>query len=304
MRYRFYTADVFTDQIFGGNPLAVFPDARGLSTEQMQRVAKELNLSETVFVFPPQQPGSDRQLRIFTPARELPFAGHPTVGTAYVLATLGEITAPEDTTVVFEEGVGPVSVDIRVESGKPTFAALTAAKLPEFRSDLPSVEKLAAVLSLEPADLLNGEDKPQAISCGVPFLFVPLSDRAALSRIQLNRQEWQQCLASAWAPDLYVFAYDPQDPSHLWARMFAPTMNIDEDPATGAAATAIAGYLCNRNNLTDGTLRWSIEQGVEMSRPSLLQVEADLKNSEIQAIRVGGSSILVSEGTMEIPDSP
>jgi trans-2,3-dihydro-3-hydroxyanthranilate isomerase len=303
MRYRFYLADVFTDRIFGGNQLAVFPEAQGLSSEQMQQVAREFNLSETVFVFPAQLPQHHCRLRIFTPGTELPFAGHPTIGTAHILATLGVIpTLGEETTVVFEEGVGPVSVNIRLESGQPVFAALTAAKLPEFGPEPPVSAKLAALLSLETSDLLGEEMRPQAVSCGVPFLFVPLRDRAALSRAQLDRQQWKQTLASYWAPDLYLIAFDPLDHAHLWARMFAPAMGIDEDPATGAAATALAGYLGHRDCFADGTLHWTVEQGIEMGRPSLLQIEADKQNGEIQAIRVGGVSVWVGEGTIEIPD--
>ncbi len=192
MRYRFYTADVFADRIFGGNPLAVFPDARGLAVDHMHQVAREFNLSETVFVFPAEEPRHTRRLRILTPGAELPFAGHPTIGTAYVLASIGEIALePEVTDVVFEEGVGPVPVSIHAENGRPVFSKLTAAKLPEFAPPCPSADAIAKTLSLEVSDFLRGKTEPQAVSCGVPFLFVPMRDRFALGRIQINRGLWE-----------------------------------------------------------------------------------------------------------------
>ncbi|MCZ6549999.1 MAG: PhzF family phenazine biosynthesis protein [candidate division NC10 bacterium] len=304
MRYRFYTADVFTDRVFGGNPLAVFPEARGLPPDQMREVAREFNLSETVFVFPAEQAGHTRRLRIFTPGAELPFAGHPTIGTAHVLASIGEITLEGDVTnVVFEEGVGPVPVSIHAEDNRPVSAKLTGAKLPEFGPPVPPLEAIASVLSLDASDLLGGKTEPQAVSCGVPFLFVPVRDRNALRRVQVNQALWKRTISSFWAPHLYVFTYDPEvSDSDLRARMFAPGMGIEEDPATGSAATALAGYLGVREEILDGTLRWKVEQGFEMGRPSILHVEADKKKDQIVSVRVGGASVLVSEGTMEIPN--
>jgi len=306
MRYQFHTADVFTDRPFGGNPLAVFPDARGLNGRQMQQVAQELNLSETVFVLPPSSPANTRRLRIFTPAAEMPFAGHPTIGTAHILAWIGDIRCDAATTrIVFEEGVGPVAVTLRAEHGRPTFAQLTAAKLPEFGPPPPAPEAIAAMLSLEVSDLLLDGDAPQAISCGVPLLFVPLRDRAALRRAHLDHGKWQATLVSYWAPHIYLFTYDAERPgSQLRARMFAPALGISEDPATGGAAVALAGYLGVRDSTRQGTLRWVIEQGVEIGRPSILEIEADKANGTVVAVRVGGAAVPMSEGTMEIPALP
>jgi trans-2,3-dihydro-3-hydroxyanthranilate isomerase len=303
MHYRYYTADVFTDRVFGGNQLAVLPDARGLTPEEMQQIAREFNLSETVFVLPPKASEHTRRLRIFTPGTELPFAGHPTIGTAHVLASIGEIPVEAKVTrIVFEEGVGPVPVAIRAAEGRPVSAQLTAAKLPEFGPAPPSRAELAAVLSLEAADLLENDFAPAAVSCGVPFLFIPVRDRSALRRVRLDRARWEALLSSFWAPHLYVFARDPEwDGSDLRARMFAPAMGITEDPATGAAATALAGYLGRREAAPSGTIRWVVEQGFEMDRPSILEVEADKRDGEIVAAHVGGASVLVSEGTMHIP---
>lgn len=305
MRYRFYTADVFTDRVFGGNPLAVFPKAQGLGPDQMRQIAREFNLSETVFVFPAEHPRHTLRLRIFTPGAELHFAGHPTIGAAFVLAVMGEFSLEgEVTRVVFEEGVGPVAVSIRVVDGQPAFVQLTAPHLPEFGPAPPPPEAIAATLSLDLSDLLKGESGPQAVSCGLPFLFVPLRKSDAVSRVRLDRGLWERYLSSYWAPHLYVFAYDSEmGGSRIRARMFAPAIGIEEDPATGAAATALAGYLGVRSETSDGTLQWRIGQGFEMGRPSILYVEAEKARGEIVAIRVGGMSVLVSEGTMRIPSS-
>lgn len=302
MRYQFYTADVFTDTRFGGNPLAVLPDAGGLSTQQMQQIAREFNLSETVFAFPPDDPDHARRLRIFTPYRELPFAGHPTVGTAFVLATIGEIPLSGNITrIVFEEGVGPVPVTITTEQGQPFATQLSVAQLPERGAPPPASDALAAILSLDPSELLNGADAPEAFSCGVPFLFIALRNRDAVTRARLDRGRWEATLASYWAPNLYVFAYDALEPdAQIHARAFVPEAGIEEDPATGSAAAALAGYLAARSGSTSGTLAWLIEQGYAMGRPSRLEVEADLAQGNVTAVRVGGRSVMVSEGTIDL----
>jgi trans-2,3-dihydro-3-hydroxyanthranilate isomerase len=269
----------------------------------MQRVAREFNYSETVFVFPPETLKGTRRLRIFTPTVELPFAGHPTIGTAYILGAIGEIELLEDATkIVFEEGVGAIPVKILSEQGKPVYSELTTAKLPEFGLKPPSISELASMLSLKPSDLLDGEDAPQAFSCGLPYLFIPLRDRSALGRVKLNQERWKQLLSDYWASSVYVFCYEPElKGSDIRGRMFDPGYGIAEDPATGSAVAALAGYLGMRNKLTDGTLKWVVEQGFEMGRPSILHVEADKQNNQIKVVRVGGSSVLVSEGVMEIP---
>ena len=297
MRLRYYTADVFTDRPFGGNPLAVFPEAQGLSDKQMQAIARELNLAETTFVYPPTDPRHTNRLRIFTPKAELPFAGHPTVGTAFVLAATGRIAlSGEQTDIVFEENVGPVPVRIRARDGAPSFMQLSVAQLPEDGPPPPDVAALAAALSLPTDAILTGEYAPQAYSCGLPYLFVPLRDRAALSRARLQRDRWEALLASYWAPHLYLITFDTGSPYvQLRARMFAPAIATDEDPATGSAAAAVAGYLGARAT-RQGTLRWRIEQGIEIGRPSLLEVEADKIDGAITAVRVGGAAVMVSEG--------
>ncbi len=298
--FRFFTADVFTDRIFGGNQLAVFTDARGLDSATMQQIAREMNLSETVFVFPAATPRGTRALRIFTPGGELPFAGHPTVGAAFVLASVGEIPVTgESTRIVFEEGVGPVEVMIRFEDGRPVFSQLTAARLPEEGPAPPSRELLADVLSLDAAQIKRNDRRPRCFSCGVPFLFVTVSDLAALGQARPNMAVWNRRLGGYVASEIYVVSEEAGD-ADVRARMFGPSLGIPEDPATGSAAAALAGYLAPKN-AADGVLRWTVLQGVEMGRPSTLKVEADITNSAISAVRVGGSSVMVTEGVLRLP---
>ena len=302
MRARYLTADVFTDHRFGGNQLAVFPDARNIEPGLMQNIAREFNYSETTFVLPPDDPSHTAKVRIFTPGGELQFAGHPTVGTAHVLAATGVIplNGPE-TRIVFEEGVGPVPVTIRATNGQPEFAQLSAAKLPEVGPPPPSRETLAAMLSLAAADVLGGATPPESVSCGTPFLFVPLRDRGAVGRARVRGDLWEAALSGYVTDMVFLFAMDPEHAGHhVRARMFAPGIGVTEDPATGSACVALGGYLAARDPRSDGTLKWIVEQGFEMGRPSILEVEADKKAGRITAARVGGRTVLVCEGEMTL----
>lgn len=302
MKYRFYTTDVFTSRIFGGNPLAVLPEAQGLNEAQMQAVASEFNLSETAFVLPPEAEGQTFRVRFFTPGHELPFAGHPTIGTALVLAWTGAIPLRGNgADVVFGEGVGPVPVHIEAKGGKAVSAQLTAAKLPEFGPETPDVAELAAMLSLEPGDILdNAADRPTAVSCGTPFVVVPVTGLDALGRARLDPTAWQNTLADFWAPDVYLISQTGQ--GEVRARMFAPGMNIAEDPATGAAASALAGYLARQTERRDGTESWTIHQGVEMGRPSLLNLEGEFAGGRLTAVRLSGGAVPVASGEIEVPE--
>lgn len=304
MRARFYTCDVFTNQLFGGNPLAVFPDATGIPEDSLQRIAREFNLSETVFVYPPERPEHTKRLRIFTPAAELPFAGHPTVGAAHALATLGKVPLRgAETKIVFEEKVGPVPVLIRATDGKPTFAQLTAAQAPEIGPPTPGRSVLADVLALEAADIQGGMTAPQGVSCGLPFLIVPLKDRDAVRRAHVRMDHWESSIKSYWAPQILVFSRDAErEDADVHARVFVPGLSVPEDPATGSAATALGAYLAARDTRADGTLRWVVEQGIEMGRPSLLEIVVEKTGGDIQSVKVGGETVMVSEGQIETGD--
>lgn len=303
MRHQFFTADVFTDTIFGGNQLAVFPDASGIPDERLHDIAREFNFSETVFVYPPSSPEHTRRLRIFTPGGEVPFAGHPTIGAAHVLAATGAIPLTgAETRIVLEEKVGPVPVTIFAEDGRPVRAQLTVAKLPETGPPPPSRDRLAEVLGLETQELLGGSMSPQAVSCGLPFLFVPVRDRAAVRKARIRIDRWDAILSAYWTPEVFVFAREGERPgSDIRARMFAPGLSVPEDPATGSACAALGGYLAARDPRSDGTLRWVVEQGFEMGRPSIIEVETDKRGGDIVAVRVAGSTVMVTDGTLGLP---
>ena len=301
--FPFVTTDVFTSARFGGNQLAVFPDARGIPEAAMQPIAREFNFSETTFVLPAADARHTRRVRIFTPGGELQFAGHPTVGTAFALAWLGEIPLSQgETRIVLEEGVGPVPVTIRSRDGKsPDFAALSVARLPEVGPPPPAPAALARALGLEEDDILTGMMSPQALSCGTPFLFVPVRNRAALGRCRPRADEFESAVRGYWTDMIFVFCNDPElpDSTHR-ARMFAPLIGVTEDPATGSACAAFGGYLANRDSRRDGTLRWIIEQGFEMGRPSIMELDVDKKDGKVAAVRVGGNSILVTRGELDL----
>jgi trans-2,3-dihydro-3-hydroxyanthranilate isomerase len=302
MKLQFITTDVFTSRPFTGNQLAVVPDARAIPEELLLPVAREFNYSETTFVYPPENPGHTRRVRIFTPGAEIPFAGHPTIGTAFVLAALGEIPLTGDETrIMLEEQVGPVPVTIRARNGVAVGAQLSVAKLPEVGPPPPPRTTLAELLSLEASQLLGGPNGPQAVSCGLPFLIVPVKDRAAVAGAHVRMDVWESTLKRYWAPDIMVVARDPElDDSDLRARVFVPGLAVPEDPATGSCAAALAGYLAARETAPNGSFHWVMEQGFEMGRPSMLELEADKRDGAVVAVRVAGDAVLVSEGTMEI----
>jgi trans-2,3-dihydro-3-hydroxyanthranilate isomerase len=312
-RLRFITCDVFTDRPFGGNQLAVFPSVADLPTTTMQAIAREFNFSETTFVEKTERAGCTCKVRIFTPRNELPFAGHPTLGTAHVLvhaggvpgaAAAGGAVGGGHVDLVFEEGVGPVKVRVTLDAGRPVFAELTAAKLPEQVAPPPDAAALARVLSLAPDDLAGGAFAPQAWSCGIPFLFVPVRSRQVLERARMDTTQFEKTLANYAAPDCFVFAIDPPGGAAepvIRARMFAPAEGIEEDPATGSAAAALSGYLAARDDSRATTLRWTVHQGVEMGRPSLLKVTAERGPGGLTSVRVGGATVVMTEGELVLP---
>lgn len=270
-------ADVFTDRAYGGNPLAVLPDADGLDAGQMQAITREFNLSETTFVTPGSAPGHFA-VRIFTPAAELPFAGHPTIGTALVLRHLGRATGAE---LVLELGVGPVRVALG--EGEATFfrdGPAEAEMLPALRA------KMGEALG-QP---LAGD--PWQASYGTPFVMVPLADRAAVAASRLNPVLWDALAPALWRPNAYVFA--PDGAGRLHARMYSTSLGVREDPATGSAAAALVGSL----PLADGRHAVSIAQGVEMGRPSLIRAGVTRAEGRVRGISIGGGAVVVGQGRL------
>jgi trans-2,3-dihydro-3-hydroxyanthranilate isomerase len=300
MTLKFCTLDVFTDHRFGGNQLAVFTDVPELPTDFMQNIAREFNLSETVFITQPRDPRARRRLRIFTPARELPFAGHPTIGAAHALVEEGLAgVSGSSGNFMLEEEVGLVPIHVRRQDNGAWFVQLTTALLPEEGPKAPSRTELATLLGIAESDILNNADYAQFFSCGVPYLFVPLRDRKVLARVSINSAASRRLQESAGASQVFAFSYDPERAgSDIRARMFAQEFGIQEDPATGSAAAALAGYLAPRSRQKEGTLRWTLEQGFEMGRPSIIYLEADLAEGAVTAVRVGGTAVRMSEGTL------
>lgn len=305
---RYVTADVFTSEPFTGNPLAVVFGAEGLPTDTLQAITREFNYAETTFVFAPERADTTRRVRIFTPEREVPFAGHPTLGTAHVLVATGEVPAHGDElTVVLGEDVGPVPVRVRLAGGAPVHGQLTTAQLPEERVEVADLEALASTLSLRVDDFVGGAHAPAGVSCGLPFLLMPLVSTEAVARARLDHAAWQRVLAGRWAAWPMVFAMAHDDDQSAWpahvqgvdirARVFVPGSTVPEDPATGSANANLAGYLAARTP-RDGLLQWEVAQGVEMGRPSRLSIEAHKTAGTVDAVRVGGATVLMSEGTL------
>ncbi len=299
MRYRYLHCDVFTDAVFGGNPLAVLPDARGLSEAQMQRVAREFNFSETSFVLPPES-GNTRRVRIFTPSIEVPFAGHPNVGTAFALAAAGELGPLVGTrTVVFEEKAGLVPITIERRPGGAIFCELSAPA-PLSIGGTVSPERAAAAVSLEARDVVTSVHAPAAFSVGLPFLFVELSSRAALARARTDPAALDALAAAGAPPDVHLYVRS-RDDFDLRARMFAPRDGVPEDPATGSANVALAAALAHLDPRREGSFRWRIAQGVEMGRPSVLEARVEKRDGKVVEAKIGGASVLVAEGWIEVP---
>lgn len=310
---RFVTCDVFTDTPLAGNQLAVVFGAETLPTETLLAITREFNYSETTFVFAAERADTTRRVRIFTPGGEVPFAGHPTIGTAHVLVATGEVPPTGDSiTVVLGENVGPVPVTVRCENGVPVWAQLTTAQLPEERSEeVPDIAALADVLGLDVEDFVGGTHAPTAVSCGLPFLVVPLASVDAVRRARVRMDAWDAHLKGTWASEPMVFATvqhhaDRADAPEslkecdIRARVFVPGLSVPEDPATGSANASLAGYLAKRTP-RDGVLRWRVAQGVEMRRPSRLDLEVEKRDGVIRAVRVGGSSVIVTEGMFRLP---
>ncbi len=292
MSLDFTLADVFSDKPFGGNQLAVFPDAAGIADADMQRLAREFNFSETTFVLPPEDPGCTHRVRIFTPRAELPFAGHPTIGTAAVLAG-APAAEPAERQFVFEEGIGPVAVTvdcsgIRFHLRPPRF---------ETTGDVPPAAAIARVLALPPDAIAE----TWYAGVGLRFCFVRLRSPELVDRIVLDKSAWAADLAAGWSSQLYCFAGDCRHGARLHARFFAPAAGVDEDPATGSASAALAASVAHQSGEPDGTYRIQVDQGVLMGRPSELTATAFKKGGEITEVVVSGSATIVGSGTMRLP---
>jgi len=297
MRRRFVTLDVFTDTRFTGNPLGVVLEPEGLDTDAMQTIAREFNLSETVFVFPPANPASRARLRIFTPARELPFAGHPTVGTAVLLGLHDGGGARAFT---LEEEIGPVPCRAgsnRADRGRASF---DIPRLPAKEADLPDVAAMAAALGLSAADMGLEGFAAARWSAGNPFSFVPIRGLGAMARCAIDRQRFDEAFGGSSRAAAFCFCLETRHAGHAFhARMFAPAFGVLEDPATGSAVAAFAGYLAARGAYADGDHVVKIEQGYEMGRPSLLELTLRLEAGVLTGASIAGDAVVVLDGTID-----
>jgi trans-2,3-dihydro-3-hydroxyanthranilate isomerase len=307
--YRYLQLDVFTDHLFGGNQLAVFLDGRGLSGDTMQAVAREMNFSETTFILPAERPDTDARMRIFTPGAEMPIAGHPTIGSTFALARAGVI-APERERFVFGLGAGPTPVALTWRGADLGFAWMTQP-LPEFHRPIANPGLAASALSLREDDVAGTNLPAQVVSCGVAFLFVPVSTRSAVDRAAMNPPAYAELMRSAQAEVNGVFFFTPEQahPSAtVYSRMFAPDVGIAEDPATGIASGPLGCYLVRHNVVApDGAGAMLSLQGVKMGRPSQVHMSIGsngmpgMPAGEITSVRVGGEAVLAGEGTLYIP---
>jgi len=300
--YRYLHYDVFTSALFGGNQLAVFLDGRGLSTVDMQAIAKEMNFSESTFILPPEREDTDMRVRIFTPGEELPMAGHPTIGTAFALARAG-VLAPARSRVVFGLGVGPIPVDLTWRDTDLAFAWMTQLR-PTFGPPLDMRPLAAAVLGL-PAEAIVSALPVQMVSCGVPYLLVPLATRAQVDAARLDLSAYERLASESGLGTIAIYLFTSEragtDEAAVYSRMFAPSIGIGEDPATGSAAGPLGCYLVAHAVLA-GANAATIRnlQGVKMGRPSIIHMAIASDAGTITHVRVGGEAVLAGEGTLYV----
>ncbi len=301
MDFTFYTLDVFTDHRFSGNPLAVVQDTDALSTEQMQAIAAEFNLPETIFVSKAEKPGHTARVRIFTPAREIPFAGHPTIGVAVLLA---ELTAPningeQDALIVLEQEIGTVRVGVQLAADKPAYAEFKAPKLPKDAGPLPHVDRLAAALRLIPSEIGFENHRPTCFAAGNAFAMVPVANLDAIAKAEVQPAPWADAFEEQGLVGVYLYTRQCEhNTSAFHTRMFAPGMGVPEDAATGSAAVCLAGVIEKFDMPRDGTHRRRVEQGYEMGRPSHIDLTLVVTGGKLEAVRIGGSAVRLAKGTL------
>ena len=295
-RYRYLHYDVFTDRRFEGNQLAVFPDAAGLSTRTMQQIAREVGFAETTFVSHAERPDTDVRMRIFTPGTEMPMAGHPVVGSAFALARVGRI-ARKKGEWVFGLNVGPTPVALEWNGDGLSFAWMTQ-RLPEFGQPLDDIGAVARALAVREEDIRDTGLPIERVSCGVPFVIVPMTTRAAVDSAQPD--------VRLLTFEAYVFTTDRggmTDSAHTYSRMFAPELGVFEDPATGGASGPLGSYLVRHSVVTPAQGRSLLNlQGVKLGRPSWIHISIESAGGDISRVRVGGTSMFIAEGTMEVED--
>jgi trans-2,3-dihydro-3-hydroxyanthranilate isomerase len=297
MKYPFHLVDVFSSTPFGGNQLAILPDATGISTEGMQKIAREFNFPESTFVLPKNDRNIYR-VRIFTPRAELDFAGHPTIGTACALVMKQRVQTADPIRLILEENIGPVMVDV-VQRNGCYHGTLTLSGKIDAPTGAPAPADLAAILSIEPAEV----SQVFFAGVGLPFCFAQLKSKEAVDRAAINRAAWAATLSRAWSPHVFFFAGNLRDGGKLYARMWAPALGVEEDPATGGAGAALVGAMASKPDFGGTAYRLSIQQGVSMGRRSEIEAEARKSGAVVTSVSVGGATAYIAGGEIDVPPS-
>jgi trans-2,3-dihydro-3-hydroxyanthranilate isomerase len=303
MTYQYYIADVFTKEVFSGAQIGVFPNAENLSDETMQDIAKEFNLSETVFITRIESNKNMRRMRIFSPYEEKDFAGHPIIATAYVLGICGDITLKEEvTSVIFKQNSGDIETFINSENGQPTFVQFSHTSNSRIDRFTPSDEEVCHFLSLKQSELDHNKYSPRLVSCGFPYLIIPVWNYHSVRNASFNYSAWSQSIAPQTAAS-EILLFSPKTPytdADFNVRLLGPDIGVHEDPPVGTSMPAFASYLCSFDFTQKGTHTFSVDRGDAKTRRSLLTLEMDNKGSEFLSLRIGGTAVLFAEGQILI----
>ena len=302
MALTYHILDVFTERPFGGNPLAVVLDADRLSAAEMQAIAREFNLSETVFVLKPALPGHTARIRIFTPTREMPFAGHPTLGTAILLAEqrMPAVNGESDAIIALEEEAGSIRVGVRLRAGAAPFGEFDAPKITAVPEELAQPEEISAAIGLIPSEIGFENHKPMLLRGTSVFAFVPVANLEAMARLRVAPSHWARAFSDRGTDGVYVYTRQcVRSQSSFHARMLAPDLGIPEDPATGSAAIGFAHVIQAFDQGPDGAHKRTIEQGLEMGRPSTIQLVSTVVRGKLESVRIGGAAVRVAEGILK-----
>lgn len=303
MKRQYHILDVFTQRPLSGNPLAIVSDSEGLDAAQMQAIAAELNLSETVFVLPARERGAAARLRIFTPKAELPFAGHPTIGAAVLLTApdSGTFGASEDSTLVLEEEIGALRCRVVRRGGEAAFASFDLLNLPVETGTPAPDASIAAALCLDEKDIGFPGHRPSLFSAGLPCALIPVAGLATIAHARAEPSVFASVFCGLESPVVYLYTKDTVEPGRAFhARMFAPSLGITEDPATGSAAAALAGVLAAFERPADGRHTYVIEQGFEMGRPSAVTLSLEIAEGQLSSVSIGGHAVVLAQGTLDL----
>jgi trans-2,3-dihydro-3-hydroxyanthranilate isomerase len=303
MNYNYYVADIFTKEVFGGAQIAVFPNAVGLTDEQMQAVAKEFNLSETVFITHPETSDNTRRMRIFSPLEEKDFAGHPIIATAYVLGYCGDVDLTETITpILFQQNNEAIEANVTAENGKPTFVQFSRQSSSSIDRFTPNDDEIARFLNLELSELDHKKYSPRLVSCGFPYLIVPVWNYDSVRHAKFSYSAWSESIApQTAASEILLFApKSPFNDADFNVRLLGPNIGIHDDPPVGTTMPAFAAYLCSFDITQRGTHVFAVDRGDAETRRSVLNLEMDNKGKELLTLRTGGTAVMFAEGKIMV----